>query len=298
MKRLALLVLVLGVVAAPAYWWFLMQAEPAEGAWPLDAAELRKAAHSIEGDLPIEVRAEKVLVWEFPEAMLRSGGSWEKRDMTCFAYQLVFPKRTAIIDTAMDEQTAKSELPVKEYDKAAWWRSQRALNLAEFSVVTHEHFDHIGGLLENPAAWERAVVNTQQLQHPELVKPLKYPAVQPRQVVDYQGIKAVAPGVVLIRTPGHTPGSQMVYVQRSDGAELLFLGDVSWTAANVEQVRERPRAVTAMMSEDRKAVLQQLAALHALASSEPKLHLVPGHDGAVVEALAGQGLLKLGFQVP
>jgi glyoxylase-like metal-dependent hydrolase (beta-lactamase superfamily II) len=30
--------------------------------------------------------------------------------------------------------------------------------------------------------------------------------------LDYTGYSAVAPGVVLIKAPGHTPGSQIIYV--------------------------------------------------------------------------------------
>jgi glyoxylase-like metal-dependent hydrolase (beta-lactamase superfamily II) len=218
--------------------------------------------------------------------------------MTCYAYQLVYPSRTAVVDTAMDEKTARSEVPVKMYDAAAWQRVQKALDVADFAVVTHEHYDHIGGLLVNATGWERAIVNPQQLEHPELTKPLPYPAQKPKNVVDYQGAKAVAPGVVLVRAPGHTPGSQMVYVQRADGAELLFLGDIAWQSENLERVRERARMVTTIMGEDRHNVLQQLAALHALHAAEPKVSIVPGHDGSAVDALIAQGVLVKGFKVP
>ena len=32
---------------------------------------------------------------------------------------------------------------------------------------------------------------------------------------------------------GYTPGSQMVYVKRADGREILFLGDVAWQMSNI-----------------------------------------------------------------
>jgi len=107
---------------------------------------------------------------------------------------------------------------------------------------------------------------------------------------------AVAPGVVLIKSPGHTPGRQLVYVQRADGVEVLFLGDVAWHWRNVEVVRERARLVTAVfLKEDRAAVLRELAELHRLADAEPKLNIVPGHDAARVERFTMAGVLEKGF---
>ena len=219
--------------------------------------------------------------------------------MTSLSYQVVYGGgRTLVVDTAMDEKTARSELPVKEWDGAAWGRVQAGLKAAELVVATHEHYDHLGGATLDDEVWEKTLVNPEQLEHPENLKPLFYPPTRPTRVVEYQGLKAIAPGVVLIRSPGHTPGSQMVYVQRADGAELLFLGDVAWMLENVVRVRERARLVTLLMKEDRAAVLQQLAAVKAMLDQEPKLGVVPGHDGAQVEALAARGLLVKGFVVP
>lgn len=102
--------------------------------------------------------------------------------------------------------------------------------------------------------------------------------------------------MVLIKAPGHTPGSQMVYVQTADGTEYLLVGDVAWKMRNIDQVRERARLVTMMMGEDRGEVLNELAALHALQQAEPKLHIVPGHDGAAVQALIESGAMIKGFE--
>lgn len=299
MKKLGVALAVLLVIGAPAYWWLFVSAEDAQGKWPVDLEQLRAAAKSMEGPRPTEVHVEKIAVFAFPSTAQVAGTGWSSREMVCFAYQAVFADgHTVVIDTAMDEATAKSELPLQEYDGAAWKRLQDALSAAQFSVATHEHYDHIGGMLLNPTAWEKALVNPAQLEHPELVKPLKYPGAKPKTVLEYDGVKAVAPGIVLVRTPGHTPGSQLVYVLKEDGGEVLFLGDVAWTMENVDRVRERARAVTALMSENRGNVLQQLAAVKAMKDAEPKLSVVAGHDGAVVEGLISSGVLKRQFAIP
>ncbi|MBL8957430.1 MAG: MBL fold metallo-hydrolase [Myxococcaceae bacterium] len=297
-RKLGVAAGVLVALLGSAYAWFFVASEEADGRWPLELTEVRKAASTLEGEKPTEVRVEKVATFSFPKGLVVTGAGWHAFPMACFAYQLVFPTGTAIIDTCMDEATAREGLPVETYDAAAWQRVQAALGRADFSVATHEHYDHLGGAMVNATAWERAIVNREQLEHPELVKPLTYPTVKPKRVLDYQGITAIAPGVVLIRAPGHTPGSQLVYVQLQSGAEVLFLGDVAWAAENVERVRERPRGATAVMNEDRRAVLQQLAALNALEQSEPKVAQVPGHDVGALDGLVAAGVMKVGFVLP
>jgi glyoxylase-like metal-dependent hydrolase (beta-lactamase superfamily II) len=100
---------------------------------------------------------------------------------------------------------------------------------------------------------------------------------------------------VLIKAPGHTPGSQMIYVKRADGQEILFLGDVAWQMRNIEEVRERPRFATWLAAEDREAVMGEFVELHRLHTAEPNLNMMPGHDSAELMRFFKAGLLTKGF---
>ena len=51
-----------------------------------------------------------------------------------------------------------------------------------------------------------------------------------------------------------------------------------------------------MINEDRQAVIAQLAAIHSLAEAEPKLVIVPGHDGGTMISLKLLGVMKEGFE--
>jgi glyoxylase-like metal-dependent hydrolase (beta-lactamase superfamily II) len=103
---------------------------------------------------------------------------------------------------------------------------------------------------------------------------------------------------VLVKAPGHTPGSQMVYVKRKDGHELLFIGDIAWLMRGVETGKGKPRYVSeVLLHEDRNAVFAELATLRALHGAEPNLMIVPGHDVAAVEALIAAGAMAQGFKL-
>jgi len=145
-----------------------------------------------------------------------------------------------------------------------------------------------------------ARLTREQITHSELMLPAKFPdhALDVYVPLDYEKYLAVAPGIVLVKAPGHTPGSQMVYVQMANASEFLFIGDVAWHLRNIETQRERPRLLTwVLLKEDRFAVFGQLATLYRLHQTQPDLHIVPGHDGAAIDRLVASGALKAGIEL-
>ncbi|HEX7774989.1 MAG TPA: MBL fold metallo-hydrolase [Parvibaculum sp.] len=301
MRRSLIGLAVIAVIGGGAYYWLFVQSgTPQQGAFSIDIGEVRRLANAEPGPKPADVRVEHIGSFSFPGIAVVAGDSWKPVDMPVYSYQIVYPDRTAIIDTALDDKLGGDRFG--SFDKDAYGRMQKAMAAAKLIVITHEHVDHIGGIVEAPdlkAILPAVRLTKEQFDHPERSVPAAFPkgALDGYQPLVYDKYDAIAPGMVLIKSPGHSPGSQMIYVQKADGSEILFIGDVAWHFRNIDLVRERARAVTQyFLKEDRAAVLAELQELARLHEAEPKIAIVPGHDGEVVAGLEKAGALESGFK--
>ena len=98
-RRGAWLAVVL-VAGGAAYYALVLHSPAPSSAFDLDVARIRALAESLPGDKPVAVRYEEVLALRFFEAMTMAGEPWQETPMPVYAYQLVFPDRTIVIDTA------------------------------------------------------------------------------------------------------------------------------------------------------------------------------------------------------
>jgi glyoxylase-like metal-dependent hydrolase (beta-lactamase superfamily II) len=294
LRRILITLGVLAVIGGAAYYWYIVESHlPSSGSYAIDMAEVRRLAGSLTGDKPQEIRVEHVASFSFPATAAVAGDGWATLDVPVQSFQLVFPDKTAIIDTGLDKTIGKD---TTAFYGDAYDRMSSAMDMASLIVITHEHLDHIGGLSRHPHLKQLLDVTKltkEQVANPEYMTSAKLPdgVLDGYKPLDYDRYVAVLPGVVLIKAPGHTPGSQMVFVQRADGTEYLFLGDVAWTLRNVDTMRERARLITDFfIREDRDAVLHQLVELHRIHEAEPNLHIIPGHDAIVLADALKTGL--------
>ena len=128
------------------------------------------------------------------------------------------------------------------------------------------------------------------------VLPPEFEAVDP---FFEDAISKLAPGVVIAPSPGHTKGSQVVFVTLQNGRELLLIGDIVWAISNISDLKIRPRLTQAIVfdpNEDRSAIKQQVRALHDLSENEPDLVIMPAHDRDHLFSLVESGSIALGIQ--
>ena len=150
-------------------------------------------------------------------------------------------------------------------------------------VVTHEHGDHVAGVVRgddvNQLAPKTILTRTQVdslLTNPQMPE-IKLTLAQAARynVVDYEKYMPYGPGVALIKSPGHTPGSQMVYVALESGREYLFIGDATWHMDGVRQLKGKDAP---WITENKDQVMAQLQWLNELGRTEKNLYVIASHD--------------------
>ena len=143
---LAVLIIAIGA----GYWWFIVDGSPPSNltAKTIDIARVRAMADELAGPKATEVRVETIASMTFPNTAVVAGEGWDALPMGVYSYQLVFPDQTIVIDTALDEKGGSTLGATFHAD--AYARMDAAMAKATQIFVTHEHPDHLGGVLAYP----------------------------------------------------------------------------------------------------------------------------------------------------
>jgi glyoxylase-like metal-dependent hydrolase (beta-lactamase superfamily II) len=261
---------------------------------------VRAAAKAVPGPLPIHINFIKIAESHRPLSDIIVGGSQQDYVSARTAFQVVFPGGWVMIDSGMDETVHK----FFGFGRAEpYWADrnailQQALTAAKLIVITHEHGDHVAGVIRTDAREEiaaktlltRAQVQT-LITYPQMPEIRLTPEMAGSYiVVDYGSYLPVAPGIVLIKAPGHTPGHQMVYVRLASEREYLFIGDVGWTLDNVKQLKLRPEATMRRISESAPALMFELTWIKEVMDREG-LIVIPSHDDILLKDLTSKQLI-------
>jgi N-acyl homoserine lactone hydrolase len=149
-------------------------------------------------------------------------------------------------------------------------------------ILTHMHWDHTGALRFFP----HCPIVVQREEHrfafnPDPFISAPYMPNHFHHPVNYRlfdGDGFVAPGVSVIKTPGHTPGHQSVLINLVDGRYFLFPGDAMPLMENLERKWPLSNVFSA------KQCVESLYRLEHLAQVL-KAKIIPSHDLAFYEAM-------------
>ncbi len=301
--RIALLSLAAVALVFAFAWRFLNAREdvPEQSDYRIEIAELRALASSLPGPGPREIRSVLVAEAALPRGVVFAGEPFEPLHQVHQVFQLVWPERSIVVDTALPPDRFEALTALGgggEYHADGWAAVERALASAEQVFVTHEHMDHLAGASRiAPEAAARLRLNPAQLANTDALEEAGLSEALRAELrpLDATPALAVAPGVVLLAAPGHTPGTQIVYVRLEDGREALLLGDVAWNADQIRNLHYRPRLVTLLIGENRAQVLAQFRALRDLADAHPEVVQIVSHDARLRRELLERGVLVDGL---
>jgi glyoxylase-like metal-dependent hydrolase (beta-lactamase superfamily II) len=261
---------------------------------------VRRAAGVIPGDPPTALNVVALNEFWTGLAGMVEGGSKDSVLAAFPVFQIRFPRGWIVVDAAMGREFVPKSTTFSDekYD-----RIQQALRGANLVVVTHEHHDHVAGVIRSPYLAE---IQRHTLLTRAQIESLRRRSDNPRikldsamaaryLAIDYDPYVPIAPGVVLIRAAGHTPGSQMVYVRLASGQELIIAGDVVWHTSGITTQRQKPAASTRDFGgEDRAAIARQLRWLRDL---PPEVAVIVSHDQAAINDLLARGVLHDGVDL-
>ena len=253
--------------------------------WSADLNAVRQVARTVPGARPLRINVVKFAESRRTKNFAIKGAPREPSVQARTAYQVVYPDGTIMIDAGMDQQVHKffgrgvEEPYFPDQEK----KVEAALASAKYIVVTHEHGDHIAGVIRSPSfaalAPKTLLTRSQVL---TLINQPQMPEIKLTQdmaqrfiIVEYGGYFPFAPGMTLIRSPGHTPGSQMIYLVLQSGKEYVFTGDVAWHMDGVRQVRGKDAP---WITEDEPNMTAELSWLNGLMRNEPNIAIVISHD--------------------
>jgi glyoxylase-like metal-dependent hydrolase (beta-lactamase superfamily II) len=275
-------------------YWLLGTAALPSSEYVIDLDALHRVATAA-GPLPESIEVEKIGDFAFPQTLVVAGDDFHLHKMVLLSHRVVWPDHSLIIDTAMGPEAAK-KMPGSKMDAAAYERMEAAMKKASAVIFTHEHSDHVGGVASAPdfgAIAKRVRFTTEQINGPKFERGDFPPGtLNQLEPFDYQGLYAIQPGVVLQKAPGHTTGTQLVYVELASGKRFLFVGDIAWSFDNITRQTGRPRLATLLMKEDRPAVAAQVKAIGQL---PPDVHVIVAHDPLGLEKDLQAGLYRKGF---
>lgn len=266
--------------------------------WQANLDDVRRVAAVVPGRRPLRVNILKFAESRRTLNFSVKGAPPEPSVQARTVFQAIYADGSLMVDAGMDLQVHKffGRGVDEPYDAAAAAEVERALQKARLIVVTHEHGDHVGGVMRSPVASElaRRTILTRAQAHALKASP-QMPEIRLTDemadrylVVDYDRYLPVAPGVALISAPGHTPGSQMVYIVLESGREYLLIGDTAWHMDGVRLVKGKDAP---WVSEDTTAILSQLKWLETLTRTEPMLSVIASHDDEQHRDLIQKGIL-------
>jgi len=239
-----------------------------------------------------------------PWALIVAGGSWQRRvTLPNLVFVLAHPQGLTLVDAGYGSRFGEyaRQFPANVFyaiAHVAWGPPRETLpqQLARCGLdpeqvrrilVTHAHFDHVGGCVDFPQA-EVVMSAAEECSFAAKAPGFLQASLAGRlRLMDLaaSGPFGIFPhgqdlfgngSVVLLDTHGHTPGHMAVFVRLGSGRRVLLAGDTAWVRDHY--VHMRPRGGPTSQLVDAGPNDDSLRLLHHLSQVDPELMVIPSHD--------------------
>jgi len=164
--------------------------------------------------------------------------------------------------------------------------------------ISHSHWDHISGLEDFPGV--EVMMPPAEV---EFIRARKMPGLID-QMIDKLKVKTFdftsGPyenfdrsfdlfgdgSVVFVPLPGHTDGSNGMFVNLHSGKRFFFIGDLTWALEGCQLPAERPWVSRKLVDYDEAEVRRSVVKVYQLMKQYPDLIVVPAHDRRVHQRIA------------
>jgi glyoxylase-like metal-dependent hydrolase (beta-lactamase superfamily II) len=261
--------------------------------------QTRAAALAIPGELPLRINylkyASSIRKWN--EVVV--DGSDDPCTMARTAFQIEFPSGWIMVDAGMDRAVHhffEKEKP-QPFDDTAAAKVAQAVQNAKLILITHEHGDHVAGAIRNANDQlpPKTILTRDQanslINNPQMPE-IKLDATKSKQyiITAFESVLPVAPGVVMIKAPGHTNGEIMIYTKLQNGREYLFTGDITWCYKGVAEKKQKPKSERERVGENADYIEQQLNWINERMVQD-KMTILVSHDDIMLPQFAASGLI-------
>lgn len=232
----------------------------------------------------------------------RGGSFRDPRDFAMTAVLVRHPVGDVLIDTGFGQQIDTQVLAMPWLFRALTdytleTSAAESLDAAGYDrkdlraiLLTHAHWDHVSGVADFPGT------------------PVWLPAVEHRFIAEGGFVTVLARNmtgvvydeyafeggpylgfpqshdvygdgaIVIVPSPGHTPGSVIVFLALPDGQHFALVGDLVWQLEGISQRQEKPWLQSRAADADSAGVREHIVHMAAIAQQFPQLTIVPAHD--------------------